>query len=627
MIDTEEAKQSGRAMTDEELKDFYIRNIPISKDNARTTYLPLPVMIGTVVFSPTPDSQIEICSTAGGTVDNYDTYLNGIIRLARAAGHHIPEGEYDLETAQIFFTDEAGIEEVRYSFRNKNKKKDYARSTELPRIEIADDRRITIHPDDRKRCHCSIMVFTNPIPEATEQARLLLYVICENLGPKQWEAFYEMRGAGETKPHLLSNAPYTTPPYITTPNPLIYNKLMRAYETKGFAASKDSPWPRHNVDSHNLSVRVELRPAGVSEEDDMSLDAASSALFASKMNEHIQKMGDETADVFDALSYVWLDTVKSEESFAWISTHDILKMRGLMPKKGGCGTRGGYPAERHKEVRRQINILESTWIKVFEMEVIEEKEGKQGKYSRPSRVHDIECRAVVVDSRVGQKTLSGSIEPSCYRFKLGSAFAHYLFGPGRQTALLSAKVLGYDPYREQWEKRLGRYLAGQWRIRQAKADYLKPYSVDTILKEGTKTEIEQKNPNRTKDRLEGALNRLKADGIISAWQYNESWNEDAVGGRGWWKDWLNANISIEPPAAIMEHYKNISLHGKETKALPAPQSDDKIDIVAERKRRGLSIMQAAEEIGISKGSLSQAERGIRTGKKTASKIERWVTKK
>jgi hypothetical protein len=33
-------------------------------------------------------------------------------------------------------------------------------------------------------------------------------------------------------------------------------------------------------------------------------------------------------------------------------------------------------------------------------------------------------------------------------FRPGKVFAHFLFGPGRQTALLSAKALHYDPYRQ-----------------------------------------------------------------------------------------------------------------------------------------------------------------------------------
>jgi len=60
-------------------------------------------------------------------------------------------------------------------------------------------------------------------------------------------------------------------------------------------------------------------------------------------------------------------------------------------------------------------------------------------------------------------------------------FAHFLAGPGRQTALLSAKALQYDPYRQTWEKRLTRYLSWQWRCEAHTGNYLQPFAVATLL--------------------------------------------------------------------------------------------------------------------------------------------------
>lgn len=208
MTDTEETKHSGREMTDEELQDFYIRNIPISKIDGRTSYLPLPAKIGTVVFSPTPDSQIEICSTAGGTNDSYEVYLKGIIGIARAVGHKIPKGDYDIQAAQIFFADDGSPEEIRYTLCHKGSGKGVINSPVLPRIEMANDRYVTIHPDDKGRSHCSMIAFTNPIPQAVGQARRLLYVTCENLKNRQWEAFYGVKGYGGEKDYDYTPSPF-----------------------------------------------------------------------------------------------------------------------------------------------------------------------------------------------------------------------------------------------------------------------------------------------------------------------------------------------------------------------------------------------------------------------------------
>ena len=66
-------------------------------------------------------------------------------------------------------------------------------------------------------------------------------------------------------------------------------------------------------------------------------------------------------------------------------------------------------------------------------------------------------------------------------------FAHFLFGAGRQTALLAAQALRYDPVQQAWEKRLARYLSYQWRCKAYASNLLQSFKVASLL-----TAVEEK---------------------------------------------------------------------------------------------------------------------------------------
>jgi DNA-binding XRE family transcriptional regulator len=205
-------------------------------------------------------------------------------------------------------------------------------------------------------------------------------------------------------------------------------------------------------------------------------------------------------------------------------------------------------------------------------------------------------------------------------------FARFLIGPGRQTALLSTRALEYDPYRQKWEKRLTRYLNWQWRIRQARGNYLDPFSVSTLLDEAVREEVDAKHPVRTKDRLEKALETLQQDGIITGWQYQGDFDEAIVGRSGWWKEWLNWRIAIEPPQKVMDRYaeKILVPLTKKPAALSAAELLAE-QVKSTRKERGLTQMQAAEEIGIDQATLSRIERGRkRPAPDTLTKLKSWL---
>jgi DNA-binding XRE family transcriptional regulator len=423
------------------------------------------------------------------------------------------------------------------------------------------------------------------------------------------------------------SSPLTTGPqrteYLEVLSSHLYHNLRSAFATRKFLIPKEERWPVADLSGANkkLHASAQLRPNPKEVEPYLSTDELT--LWREKMAKHMSTMDDLTADVFDIISAAWLKRAEHPEAMVTVTADEFLQYRGLQPKTSGTGRRGGYKKMQRQEIAHHIAILASTWVTVFTMDVTQENE--KGRWQRTKWRG--ESRAVVVTSQFGQEQKTGNeLDVYAWRVRPGDVFAKFLFGPGRQTALLSRRAVEYDPYRQKWEKRLTRYLSWQWRIRQNGGTYLEPISVEKLL-ETVGENVDTKNPVRTKERLEKALDTLQEDGIITSWQY-ETAKEETVGQPGWWKEWLDWKIIVEPPQNLMEYYAKIPQLS--TKALPSAKPNQMLDLGESlkkaRKDQGLTLMQAAEEIGISPSRLSEIENGKKAtvSKDTRRKILKWL---
>ena len=359
------------------------------------------------------------------------------------------------------------------------------------------------------------------------------------------------------KPHELLNIDSSA----------LMHSLRLALAAKNFSAPEGERWPQTDLttSSRKLKAVAQVKPDPVEEEP--YLKESDLIEWKKQVAQVVMAMDDLTADVLDFISDVWLEQADHHGDMVTITADEFLRSRDLTPKMGGAGRRGGYHDSQRREFGRQIGVLSNTWIRVFERDVTELAQGKKGPYRKQTKWAG-ESRAVVVSSRVGPTTPAGGLDPYAWRIRPGDVFTKFLLGPGRQTALISHKALRYDPYRQKWEKRLTRYLAYIWRIRQSRRDYAAPFAVRALL-QGIGQQVDKNDPKRTKGRMAKALDQLQQDGVIAAWNY-ESANEAIVGQRGWWKDWLNWKVVIEPPSEITAHYAQIQLPMPERKALPAP---------------------------------------------------------
>ena len=101
-----------------------------------------------------------------------------------------------------------------------------------------------------------------------------------------------------------------------------------------------------------------------------------------------------------------------------------------------------------------LGRVQSLWLQMAKVEVYEAT--RTGR--RRATQKGIQSRAFVITDLFGQLRPDGFLDVEKFVFRPGQVFGHFLFGPGRQTALLSAQALHYDPLRQTWEKRLTRYL-------------------------------------------------------------------------------------------------------------------------------------------------------------------------
>ncbi|TEB05465.1 Helix-turn-helix domain protein [Pelotomaculum schinkii] len=409
-------------------------------------------------------------------------------------------------------------------------------------------------------------------------------------------------------------------------NCLLYYRFREVLAISGFTIPEGESWPTANLTTGNRKLRaiVQLRPDPVDIEPYLSNTEI--IAWQKRMRQNVMSMDDVTADVVDIVSAIWLKQASHYEDIATVTADDILAFRGLKPQKNGAGRRGGYKNVWRQEIARHIAILANTWIVVAEMDVTEEVEGKKGRQRKRVKWQG-ESKAWVVDSKSGQGTMEGK-DSYVWRVRPGDVFSKFLFGAGRQTALISQKAVEYHPINQQWEKRLTRYLTWQWRNRQGGGAYLAPFNVETLLNAVNK-EVSKHNPSQTKERLEKALDILQQDHIITGWQY-ECVNEDIVGTKGWWKEWLVWKVIIEPPQEIMDHYGKIRDHKiKRREAQPTPCQERTATFMGPivkkaRLQSGLSQMQAAEEIGVDQSTMSRLERGKSTDGRTRYLLKKWL---
>ncbi len=394
-----------------------------------------------------------------------------------------------------------------------------------------------------------------------------------------------------------------------------YHALREALYKRTFVQVDGTPWPTAQLDKGNALGHAQLRPLIADAQPVMPAEEVER--LAAIMWRQREELSDLDADALDALSALWLHQARSIQDRAVADVNELLAMRGIKPKLSGQGRRGGYSPEQRAEMMRALSHIQNLWLNMAEIEVYEDN-GRGGRRRKPIK-KAVQSRPFVITDQTGQLRMDGYLDVDRFIFRPGEVFAYFLMGPGHQTALLSAKALKYDYYRQVWEKRLARYLSWQWRTQARTGEYLRPYRVITLI-EAVGEGVNHRKPSLTRDRLEKALDVLQSDEVVRMWQYDR-WDESAASSRGWVHEWVQATVLIEPPEVVKEQYQRLERLGPSSIGPALPEGLPE-RIKRRRKELGLSQMEAAEQVGISQSYLSLLERGKASEKQLSQSVRK-----
>lgn len=402
-----------------------------------------------------------------------------------------------------------------------------------------------------------------------------------------------------------------------------FQSLREALYKNTFRQVEGTPWPTAALDRGGTKGFAQLRPPILDSEP--LLPQVQMQAWAQTMWRQQSELSDLDADALDALCALYLSQARDADDAAVADVDEILGMRGLKPKRGGAGRRGGYEPEQREEMLRALSHIQNLWINIAEVKVYERD--SNGRRSAEPAIKTLQSRPFIITDRMGQMRLDGYMDVERFIFRPGKAFAAFLFGSGRQTGLLFQKALQYDPYRRKWEKRLTRYVSWHWRAVARTGEFTQTYRVQTLM-DAVGERLNERYPAKTQARLEKALDTLMEDGVIAAWQYAR-WDESVTESRGWGNEWLTATVTIEAPDEIKAYYTRLIEDERGGGGMPPqpPEGPAHLGEALRRQRetRGLTQMQVAEMLGIRQGYLSKLERGKLTPSvKLAKLIEAWL---
>lgn len=434
----------------------------------------------------------------------------------------------------------------------------------------------------------------------------------------------------------------------------IYHKLRETISKNEFNQEDDIPTAYISNGSKSVEAIAQVRTDH--EEDLLKLSKQEIEQWKNLTSQALTSMDDLTADIFDIVSILWMKEAQHKDQMIHFHSDDALNLRGLQGRnKLDDNYSVGYRKKERDEIMKRLAALSSIWIKVEKdrLRIIDPESEEIDEIDRvqfnPLFVVDSMTIAYRGNEPIG--IYECSIKP-------GEIMAHYLYGSKKSSGYFALKTLQYHPVKQKYHKRLARYLSWQWRIRQKKSDYLRPFSIggERGIVQIIGLEVNERYPNRTKETFEAVLDTLQQDGVIKRWEYEDGYDEKAVGtaNKGWLKNyWLKTKVHIEPPTILEELYlKDTTLILEEQMDFSAASFDSLsiyqslIDrdtlkelkksyrlenispelLIEERESRGkLSRLQAAKEIGISHSILSRFERGItKPTKVTLEKIQKWL---
>ena len=394
---------------------------------------------------------------------------------------------------------------------------------------------------------------------------------------------------------LLQRAPLVQDDHLTVFGDDLSYAVRQALSLRNFQPLPGTPWPTASLTIGSVTGAAQLRPPVPESLGALSTDQFD--LWVEAMWRQRDELSDLDADMLDWLCAVYILQTRAGSTRAYADVNDFLKLRGHLQRHRGQGVRAGFETEARQQALRSLGHLQNLTITVTADGTLTNDPDGQPL--------GLESQAITISDRVGPIGPHGQVELSRFEFRPGAVFTAFLLGPGGQTALLSAMALRYDPYRQDWEKRLARLFSWSWRRAAIDGNGRLRYTVQRLFDAAGK-EMYARKPSRTRERMETALDTLQQDRVIGGWQY-EGWDEVTASRHGWAAVWLACAVLIIPPE-LMLHPPTPEVTASLIDEIPLADDDIGAVIKAERALRGnISQSKAAKELACSPGYINKLE--------------------
>ncbi|HKB49613.1 MAG TPA: hypothetical protein VKC57_18025, partial [Ktedonobacterales bacterium] len=156
--------------------------------------------------------------------------------------------------------------------------------------------------------------------------------------------------------------------------------------------------------------------------------------------------------------------------------------------------------------------------------------------------------------------------PIAWRYRMGSWLTPFLSGPNRKMAWLCQQALRYDPYHEQWEKRLARYFVFHLRINVNTGASSIKRNIKALLQD-LSLEANERYPEKTRQRFQSAMDQLVTDGVIDGWEYAK--NNATLPARKWLATWLSWDVQVHAGPLMTERHAPQIESAKQRREKPA----------------------------------------------------------
>jgi hypothetical protein len=324
----------------------------------------------------------------------------------------------------------------------------------------------------------------------------------------------------------------------------LQNAIRDAILGVGWTLSTDRAAPAHvtptNRGRGSVTVSVRERDTVSSEPDGLA-----------RLWERVRSLDDMTADALLVCLAHWAAADDEPMEPVWITADAILDARGMQRMRrrdDPAGWQHGHRREDRLAAGRALAQLDDLWLEIVDVEVL------SGEGARKPRRLRAESRALAILDRVSERDDDGGEVFLAARVVPGE-WARSLWDLGlRQTGLLAQQALAYDPYRERPERWLARYLALAFRWNASHRSRHLRLKVATLL-ENAGLDPDPARPQRSRDRLERALDRLRADAVVGGWRYEG--DPGTLPARHWLAQWTEMLVLIDPSDIVRRRYAGI----------------------------------------------------------------------